>query len=230
MRILPSTVEGVEIAESDDSIEIHDPFPTRALDYSVAVINRSHMAIAFLGVRFEMVKRDGKHAIAMQYSDALRHPEQSEFVPGMARLISIEHGVTQAVLEGVSIESIPGYQRILMNLDNVRKMSSVTASIDSVAFTDGSFHGPDKAGSFTRLASERDAEVHFRERVLESGPMPEPEFAELLRLTIDLPVLRRFSRLLDLYVEAGREAVLEVMSAHKVRIPLHRYHEVQDEL
>ena len=169
MRILPSTVQGVEIAETDDSIKIHDPFPTRALDYSVAVINRSHMAIAFLGVRFEMVKRDGKHAVAMQYSDALRHPEESAFVPGIARLISIEHGVTEAVLQGMSIAEHPSYQRVMMNLDNVRKMSSVTASIDAVAFTDGCFLGPDKAGSFARLAAERDAEIHFRARIIEGN-------------------------------------------------------------
>jgi hypothetical protein len=65
------------------------------------------MAIAFLGVRFEMLKRDGKIAVAMQYSDALRHPEQSEFVPGVARLISIDHSVTEAVLASIPFEEMP---------------------------------------------------------------------------------------------------------------------------
>jgi hypothetical protein len=117
-----------------------------------------------------------------------------------------------------------------MNLDNVHKMKHVTASIDSVAFNDGSFHGPDKAKSFTRLASERDAEVHFRARILDSAKESEEDFLEVLRLSVDLPILKRFARLPELYVEAGREAVLEVLEKHTVRIPLHRYHQVEEDL
>ncbi len=46
-----------------------------------------------------------------------------------------------------------------MNLDNLRRMLSMTAALDCVAFDDGQFTGPDSHGAFSRLAEERETEM-----------------------------------------------------------------------
>jgi hypothetical protein len=45
-----------------------------------------------------------------------------------------------------------------MNLDNLRKMLGMSASVDCVAFDDGQFLGADSQSAFTRFAEEREAE------------------------------------------------------------------------
>ena len=150
MKIRTSLVEGVEIARPEEGLRL----PALALRYSVAVRNRASLPIAFLGVRFEMVKRDGKPAAFLHYSDTLRYPERADFVPGSDRFICIEQIVTDAVRRGLDFDSVSGNGQALANLQLVDRMLGVTASIDCVAFTDGAFDGPDVGGAWERLQAE----------------------------------------------------------------------------
>lgn len=125
-----------------------------ALPFSVIVENQSDRAVAFLGVRFDMVSPRAQQYSVVHYADTLRHPQKAEFRPGVKRFICAEPEYTALVIRG----EVAAPTRGRMNLDNLRKMLQVKSSIDCVGFEDGHFVGPDSQNAFDRLATERQTE------------------------------------------------------------------------
>jgi hypothetical protein len=125
-----------------------------ALPFSVIVENKGSRGIALLGVRFDLLGPRAKLYSVVHYADTLRNPLKGDFLPGALRFVCAEPEYTALVRSGGSAVQTRGR----MNLDNLRKMLSITASVDCVAFDDGQFAGPDSQGALARFAAEREAE------------------------------------------------------------------------
>src|ERR1019366_2104729 len=125
--------------------------------------NSHSRAVALLGVRFDMVGRQAKTYSVIHYADTLRYPEKADLTPGGMRFVCAEPRYTDLVLR--SERAID--QRGPMNLNNLRTVLRISASLDCAAFDDGQFAGPDSLGVFDRLEGEREAEIALLEEVLQ---------------------------------------------------------------
>ena len=161
----PSGINGVELigpdaTEFSEALESilgrpADDVLKSALPYSVIARNKDARAIALLGIRFDMVGRQAKPYSVVHYADMLRHPEKANLKPGAMRFVCAEPLYTDLVLRREREVHLRGR----MNLDNLRTMLRVRASLDCVGFSDGQFAGPDSLGAFDRFERERDAEM-----------------------------------------------------------------------
>lgn len=142
-----------------------DELLTPALPYSVLARNDSPRPIAFLGLRFDMIGTQLKPYSVVHYADTLRHPESPALPPGTLRFVCAEPLYTDLVLRrGLEID-----RRGPMNLQNLRKILRIQASIDCVAFTDGEFAGKDSLRCFERLEAEREAELALLDELRQPG-------------------------------------------------------------
>ena len=91
----------------------------------------------------------------VHYADTLRNPEKADLQSGARRFICAEPSFTALLLRKDGDLSTRGRN----NLDNLRRMLNISASIDCVAFDDGRFEGPDTQGAFDRLAKQRQMEA-----------------------------------------------------------------------
>jgi hypothetical protein len=128
-----------------------------ALPYSVIVGNKGSRSIALLGIRFDMLGPHAKPYSVIHYADTLRYPEKADLKPGAMRFVCAEPLYTDLVLRKAREVN----QRGRMNLENLRKLLHIHASVDCVAFVDGEFAGPDSLRAFERFALERGAETRF---------------------------------------------------------------------
>lgn len=235
MKIAPVTVEGVELIGSGDAAfaaaleDLYGRAPDAvllpALPFSVVAVNRTPRAIALLGVRFDMLNPKAKPYSVVHYADTLRHPERAALQPGAMRFVCAEPLYTDLVLRrGADVHA-----RGPMNLQALRKALQIRASVDCVAWDDGSFAGPDSLGAFARFAVEREAELALVEEVLSAGDAADAVLARALdaapALTRDRALLaRKFlaRRLHEVLAAAGSEAVREAARAHRPRVQLSR--------
>src|SRR5207245_115255 len=97
------------------------------------------------------------------YADTLRNPEKSELRPGARRFVCAEPAYTSLVIRGEAVPDTRGR----MNLDNLRRMLQIRASLDCVAFEDGTFQGPDSQGGLNRFTRESAAEAALLAQILE---------------------------------------------------------------
>ena len=81
----------------------------------------------------------------VHYADTLRNPEKADFRPGSGRFICAEPAYTSLVIRGAEAAATRGR----MNLDNLRRMLRIRASLDCIAFADGRFEGPDTQRAFS---------------------------------------------------------------------------------
>jgi len=231
----PSGVKGVELIRPSD-VEFGEALEAilgrtpdnvlkPALPYSVIARNNDARAIALLGIRFDMVGRQAKPYSVIHYADMLRHPEKADLKPGAMRFVCAEPLYTDLVLRGEREVNLRGR----MNLENLRTVLRIKASLDCVAFDDGQFAGPDSLGAFDRFERERDAEIAL---IAEVG---KPEYAiEMLRRAMEIPVeqardrallaRRALARRLHGGFEAGglNEMIARARN-YRVRIKLWRY-------
>jgi hypothetical protein len=118
-----------------------------------------------------------------------------------------------------------------MNLENLRRMLRMRASIDCVAFADGQFAGPDSLGAFDRLAREREAESVLVEEILRSERSVEDMLREAMEAgaSRDYAVLARrtLARRLHAGFEAGgKNEAIERARNHRLRLKLWRQEQV----
>jgi hypothetical protein len=195
-----------------------------ALPYSVIARNNDARAIALLGIRFDMVGRQAKPYSVIHYADTLRHPEKADLKPGAMRFVCAEPLYTDLVLRREREVD----RRGRMNLENLRTVLRIRASLDCAGFDDGQFAGPDSLGAFDRCERERDAEIALLAEV------SEPEFAigtllSAMEISADqaqdraLVARRVLARRLHEGFEAGglNEMITRARS-HRVRIKLWR--------
>jgi hypothetical protein len=232
MKVTPSSVEGVPIHGPDEDrfeaalTDILGRAPREllrpALPFSVIVENASCKSIALLGVRFDMVGPKAKQYSVVHYADTLRNPERAELRPGAKRFICAEPAYTMLVIRG---EAVP-YTRGRMNLDNLRRMLQVRASLDCVAFDDGSFHGPDSQGSLGRFTMENVAETALIAQVLDLEAAHIASIEKILFEAVQDPLergRRTVARKLIEGLEAGgRDELLARAKSWRCRIALSR--------
>jgi hypothetical protein len=202
-----------------------------ALPYSVVVRNGDPRAVAFLGIRFDMTALDRKSYSVVHYADALRNPERADLKSGGMRFVCAEPLYTDLVLRGAGSVDPRGP----MNLENLRRVSRIRASVDCAAFEDGAFAGFDTLGAFERLGLETIAEARFIEELLRPGC----SLHALLDAALEIPAERTRDRALlarrtlakriaeGLYLGGIEEALARARS-HRHRIPLHRGERVKD--
>src|SRR5580704_5621964 len=150
-----------------------------ALPFSTIVRNRATLAVALLGVRFDMMGPQAKSYSVVHYADTLRNPERAGIPPGAMRFVCAEPLYTDLVLRRAREID----RRGSMNLGNLRKALRIRASLDCAAFDDGRFAGPDSLGAFERLETEREAEIAFVEDVLK----PDCAVERILRDAMEVP-------------------------------------------
>ncbi len=178
MKVTPSEVPGVEIY-APGSPEFETALPgffgcgpeellRPAVPYSVIVGNSGTRAVAFFGVRFDMLGATAKQYSVVHYADTLRNPAKADFRPGTKRFVCAEPEYTSLVIRGNTAPESRGRA----NLSNLKRMLGMRASIDCVAFDNGQFAGPDSRDAFGRLAQERDVESELVARVLSLGEQP----------------------------------------------------------
>jgi hypothetical protein len=230
----PSSVKGVELigpgaVEFGEALEsilgrTPDDVLKPALPYSVIARNKDARAIALLGIRFDMVGRQAKPYSVIHYADMLRHPEKADLKPGAMRFVCAEPLYTDLVLRREREVD----QRGRMNLENLRTVLRINASLDCVGFDDGQFAGPDSLGAFDRFERERDAEIAL---IAEIG---KPEDAiETLQRAMEIPVEQARDRALiarrvlarrlhESYEAGGLDEMIARARSHRVRIKLWR--------
>ncbi len=224
----PSSVRGVELIGPDEAgfeqaiTSLLGRAPgdalTPALPYSVIVRNTHSLALALIGIRFDMIGRGGRSFSVVHYADMLRHAERAALTPGAMRFVCAEPLYTDMVMRGADEVGPRGP----MNLEKLRLADSVRASLDCAAFADGWFGGRDSLHAFERLEAEREAELAFVARLLEPGCEVEALIAEASELSAE-KALRPLARKLSQALEAGgREEALACASDHRVRIVLRR--------
>lgn len=231
MKLLASTVAGI-IVHGPDSPEFDSALPgivgaaprdllKPALPYSVIVENRGARTISFLGVRFDMLAPNRKQYSVVHYADSLRNPRKSDLRPGTKRFVCAEPEYTALVLR----RDVAPRTRGRMNLNNLRRMLDIRASLDCVAFDDGEFTGPDSQGAYERLSHERRVELEFASAVVGfSGPSAALE--KMLYDAVEDPgerARRTLSRkLLEAMRAGGPSEAMVRAQAHRCRIPLWR--------
>lgn len=232
MKVSPSSVEGVAIYGPDAPefepalVGILGKAPRellrQAIPFSVIVENVSGSAIALLGIRFDMISSKAKQYSVVHYADTLRNPEMAELRPGAKRFVCAEPAYTSLVIRGETVASTRGR----MNLDNLRRMLQVKASVDCIAFDDGSFHGPDSQGALERFTRERAAEEALLARVLELQHDHIATIEEVLFEAVQDPAERGrravARRLLEGLESGGRDELIARAEAWRCRMPLAR--------
>jgi hypothetical protein len=233
MKIEGGGVEGIELigpdaAEFNGAIESllgrkPDEVLKPALRYSVIARNNDSRAVALLGVRFDMAGRNAKTYSVVHYADTLRYPEKADLTPGAIRFVCAEPLYTDLVLRrGREVE-----RRGRMNLENLRAMLRMRASIDCAVFADGQFAGPDSLGAFDRLACEREAERALIDEVLRSEHPVEDVLREAMEAgaSRDHAVLARRTLARRLYAgfeAGGKDEAMERTRNHRLRLRLWR--------
>jgi hypothetical protein len=229
MKITPSGIAGMALVGPDcDEFEaalapLLGGAPREllapALPFSVIVVNDSGRAVSLLGVRFDMTGPRGKPYSVIHYADTLRNPAKSDFLPGTARFVCAEPSFTALVLRGD--DTWDRCER--NNLDNLRRMLSFRAALDSVAWDDGRFEGPDSCGAFERLGRQREVEAEFRAQVVGADPS---EAESLLNGAVDDPANRTrralAMKLLEGLQMGGREEMLSRAQGHRLKIAVWR--------
>ena len=190
-----------------------------ALPYSVIVANDSGRAIALLGIRFDMTGPYAKPYSVIHYADTLRNPEKSDLKPGVRRFVCAEPSFTALLLRRDDDLSSRGRN----NLDNLRKMLDISASLDCVAFDDGSFEGPDTENAFERLAKQRQMEASF---LIEVVSMSAVEADSFLRAAVEDTgdrARRMLARkLLEGLESGGSDGMMRAASHHRLKIAVWR--------
>lgn len=229
MKITPSGIAGINLLGPDcDEFEaalapLLGGAPREmlapALPFSVIVVNDSGRTVSLLGVRFDMTGPRGKRYSVIHYADTLRNPEKSDFLPGTARFVCAEPSFTALLLRGDG--TLDRCER--NNLENLQGMLSFSAKLDSVAWDDGRFEGPDSCGAFERLGHQREVEAEFRALVVGADPS---EAESLLNGAVDDPANRTRRALAIKLLEGlqlgGREGMLTRARNHRLKIAVWR--------
>ena len=190
-----------------------------ALPYSVIARNDGEQAIALLGIRFNMVGMKGNKYSVVHYADTLRYPKQAVLKPGAMRFVCAEPAYTELVLRGKGEVSA----RARMNLDNLRRVLRIQATVDCVAFDDGRFEGVDSRGAFERLERERLSEMAFVDQVLGRKSHASANLETLLAQALEAEEIKGLARRLYEGFEAGGEAEVAIRARnHRCRIKLVR--------
>jgi hypothetical protein len=235
MQVEPSTVRGVELVGPGTRAFVEalekllgrepDELLRPALPFSVIARNADSRALALLGIRFDMVSKSGKPFSVVHYADTLRHPEKAALQPGATRFVCAEALYTDLVLRRANEID----RRGPMNLETLRTVREIHASLDCSAFDDGEFAGPDSLCAFERFEQERAAEIALVEDVLSPGgavdtlldrAMEIPATATKDRGLVARRVLAR--RLSEALAEGGPEGVGAHARSHRLRIALRR--------
>ncbi len=190
-----------------------------ALPYSVIVLNDAARAIALLGVRFDMTGPRGKPYSVIHYSDTLRNPEKGDFLPGARRFISAEPSYTSLLLrQGDDLSS-----RGRNNLDNLRRMLDIRASIDCVVWENGGFEGPDTQGAFERISRQREMERVFLSQVMEMSDSTAEQYLRIAAEDSNDRARKTLGRkLLEGLETGGMEEMIRRARGHRLKIPVWR--------
>jgi hypothetical protein len=191
-----------------------------ALPFSVVVENASDRVVSLLGVRFDMLGPRAKQYSVVHYADTLRNPAKSDIRPGARRFVCAEPDYTALVIHRSSAASTRGQ----MNLENLRRMLSIKASVDCVAFSDGEFVGPDSQGAFDRFTREREGELLLVGQVLAMEDEA-TEYIETLLVQAVQDLEHRSRRhaarkLLEALETGGRDEMFQRARNYACRIPL----------
>ena len=187
-----------------------------ALPYSVIAENCSGEAISLIGVRFDLTSKKGKKMSVIHLADTLRNPEKTEFAPDACRFFCAEaEYAAVAARRGTEVS-----RRAQMNLQNLRTMLRVRASVDCIAYSDGRFYGPDSGGAFERFTRQRAAEQDFVSAVIH-GQINRDGLVKELNAT-DSARRGLAGKLLDALSAAGVEGMLECARMHRLRAMLVR--------
>jgi hypothetical protein len=191
-----------------------------ATRYAVIVRNAAQQAIALLGIRFDMVGEKGNAYSVVHYSDTLRNPEKADLTPGATRFVCAEPLYTALVLRR-KVSQREADRRARMNLSNLAKAREIRASIDCVAFDDGTFVGRDSLRAFERLRGEREVEIAFLNEILQAGTEVEVLLASAIRQSV--PARRALAKHLQEGLQTGgrAEAIARARS-YRPRIELSR--------
>lgn len=187
-----------------------------ALPYSAIAENRSGEAIALIGIRFDLTSRKGKKMSVIHLADTLRNPEKSEFAPDACRFFCAEaEYAAVAARRGADVS-----RRAQMNLQNLRTMLRVRASVDCIAWCDGRFDGPDTGAAFERFTRQRGAEQSLISSVLDGQIRPDDLIKELN--CSDSARRALAGKLLDALTANGADGMLECARLHRLRAALVR--------
>lgn len=229
MKVIQSAVSGVTLT-GPGSPEFEAEFAkllgraprellAPAIPFSVIVANDTARTIALLGVRFDMTGPRGKPYAVIHYADTLRHPEKADFRAGTKRFVCAEPTYTALLLQREGEPSTRGRT----NLDSLRQMLEMRASLDCVAYDDGRFEGPDSLGAFARLTRQRESEAEFVRAVTEAAAK---DAEKLLRkaseATDDRPRRALAMKLMEALRAGGREEMLERARRQRLKIAVWR--------
>jgi hypothetical protein len=187
-----------------------------ALPYSVIAENCSEQAIALIGVRFDLTSRKGKKMSVIHLADTLRNPEKTEFAPEACRFFCAEAEYAAVATRGRAEVS----RRAQMNLQNLRTMLRVRASVDCIAYSDGRFDGPDTGGAFERFTRQRVAEQSLVSAVIDGQIRRDGLLKELSESDSARRALA--GKLLDALSADGADGMLECARLHRLRVALAR--------
>jgi hypothetical protein len=118
----------------------------------------------------------------------------------------------------------PAPSRTRLNVSNLKRMLQIRASLDCVAFNDGSFSGPDSLAAFDRLNTERSIEMEFIAGVLRLADRPAVAMEGIMKAATGGHRVQRDQarRLLEAFAGGGLEEMIAKARSHRPRIELQR--------
>ncbi len=183
LDIRPAPVPDIQIIDSsqpefDEYIAMAIPDAadraviSTVLPYALVLKNSGHRSISWVTVDYSFSAPDGRPAGSTVTRDcrAFSNDQRSDIVA----VITPDGWITQAIA-GHRVSSLPSSQGFSERLDRIGALSRsrlITASLDSIAYSDGEFRGPDLAGRFTEmnLGAAKDLELTDEIRSLSGQP------------------------------------------------------------
>jgi hypothetical protein len=230
MKVTPSAVPGIAIISKEDPGFAEALARTvdavsldrleAALPFSVIVENRSPHSVALFAVRFDMLDGKAKPCCVVHYADTLRNPEKAGLPAGASRFVCAEASFTALAVEGRE----PAPSRTRLNIGNLKRMLQIRATLDCVAFDDGSFSGPDSLAAFDRLNAERNTEMEFIASVLHLSDRPAVAMEAIMKAATngDRVQKNQARRLLEAFASGGLDGMTAKARSHRPRIELRR--------
>jgi hypothetical protein len=125
---------------------------------SVIVHNSGNQDIRGITVRFDAVNAQGRRVARTETFEALDSKAEAPFKRSSFLLISMHRLFTHLALSRRLDEAASVLLNDKDNADTFRSFKDIVASVDSVILNDGTFAGPDVAGTFADLSARTSLE------------------------------------------------------------------------
>ena len=168
IRVVDSVIKGIRLYDAHSpefrqaiSLAPRDVTAAadRLLQRSILIENQTGRPIRGVTVRFDGINRKGRPAYRIESFRDLDQRIAPFFRTSSRIIISMHRTVSNAFLSGKFGELSPVKQQELLEVQLFDSFQGLTASIDSVLYSDGQFEGPDVSKHYDLLTATKAARL-----------------------------------------------------------------------